>query len=118
MTANTPKSQKAKGRKFQQEIRDAIMQALHIPPEDILSTPMGQSGPDIILSTAARHLCPFAFEAKNQETIQIWQALKQAEAHAKATGLNPALAFRRSRTDPWVAIPLPVFLELVKGGRQ
>ena len=114
MSAKTPGGRKAKGRMFQQEIREELIRALGIHENDILSTAMGQSGPDIYLSSAARAVFPFAIEAKNQETIKIWQALKQAEAHAKATELHPALIFRRNRTDPWVAIPLTVFLELVK----
>ncbi len=114
MTATTSKSRKAKGRVLQQEIREEIIRVLGIPEEDVLSTPMGQSGPDIILSKEARSRCPFAFEAKNQEHIQIWQALDQAKAHAGRTGLAPALVFRKSRTPAWVAMELTTFLDLMK----
>ena len=54
MTANTPASRKAKGRRLQQAVRQDLIDCLGIDPGDILSTAMGQSGCDIYLSPAAR----------------------------------------------------------------
>jgi hypothetical protein len=43
MTANTPASRKAKGRRLQQAVRQDLVDRLGIDPGDILSTAMGQS---------------------------------------------------------------------------
>ena len=40
---------------------------------------MGDSGEDILLSPAARKLFPFSVECKNQEKLNIWSSLEQAE---------------------------------------
>ena len=53
MTANTPASRKAKGRRLQQAVRQDLIEHLGIDPGDILSTAMGQSGCDLYLSPAA-----------------------------------------------------------------
>ena len=46
---------------------------------------MGESGEDIKLSPAARKLIPYSFECKNQEKLNIWEALSQAEENAGDT---------------------------------
>ena len=62
MTANTPASRKAKGRRLQQAVRQDLVDRLGIAPGDILSTAMGQSGCDLYLSPAARTIFPFGVE--------------------------------------------------------
>ncbi|HQC34759.1 MAG TPA: hypothetical protein PLG95_08525, partial [Methanoculleus sp.] len=71
MTANTPASRKAKGRKFQQQIRDDLVDRLGIAPGDVQSTAMGQPGCDIYLSPAARDRFPYGVECKHQEAIAL-----------------------------------------------
>ena len=44
---------------------------------------MGAQGEDILLSAQAIKHFPYSVEAKNQESIQIWKAIKQAEENAK-----------------------------------
>lgn len=108
----TPKSNKAKGRRFQQEIRAAILEAFpDLEPDDVRVAVMGESGEDVKLSPAARRAFPFAIEAKNVERLNIWSALTQAEKNAG--GYTPLLVFRRNRTKPYVALPLAAFVKLV-----
>lgn len=110
--ALSPRSSKAKGRRFQQEIRDAILAAFPaLEQDDVKCAIMGESGEDVKLSPAARRAFPFSIEAKNVERLNIWQALTQAEANAG--DYTPLLMFRRNRTKPYVALPLAAFLNLV-----
>ncbi len=108
----TPQSSKAKGRRFQQEIRDIIIQTTGINPGDILSRGMGQQGTDIYLSTPARNKFPFAVECKNTERLSIWEAIRQTETNAAKESLIPMLAFRRNRHKPYIAIPADEFFKL------
>lgn len=109
-------SAKAKGRRLQQALAAAILEAFQeLTPADVRSTQMGGSGIDVQLSAAARRLFPFAFEAKNRETINMWESIKQAEVNAKVENLIPAVAILRNRLpQPWVAIPLDTFMRLIK----
>ena len=45
MTANTPRSRKSKGAKFQNEIRDAILECFkeQLEPDDVKTAVMGES---------------------------------------------------------------------------
>jgi len=100
MTARTTASRKAKGRRFQQEIRDDLISRLGINHGDILSTPMGQAGCDIYLSPAARSRFPFGVECKAQEAIALPAWWKQCEVNASKVGLAPLLVFKRNREEP------------------
>jgi hypothetical protein len=112
-TALRPQSAKAKGRRLQQEVRDAVLAAFpQLEPDDVRSTSMGASGADLLLSPAARKMFPFVLECKNQEALNIWAALMQAEGHAE--GVAPALVFKRNHSPTYIALQLPDFLELAK----
>lgn len=99
MVATTPTSRKAKGRRFQQAVRQDLIDCLGIDPGDILSTAMGQSGCDLYLSPAARSVFPFGVECKHQEAIALPAWWRQCTANAEAEGLAPLLVFRRNRED-------------------
>ena len=76
-------SAKAKGRRLQQKVRDLLLETFtELEPDDIRSTSMGVSGEDLQLSPAARKLIPFAIECKNQEKLNVWDSLKQAEENS------------------------------------
>ncbi len=106
-------SAKAKGRRLQQEVRDLLVESFNqLLPDDVRSTGMGQSGEDIQLSPLARNHIPFSFECKNQEKLNIWQAISQAEDNAG--GYDPAVVFKRNRTKTYVAIPFNTFVNLLK----
>lgn len=99
MTANTPASRKAKGRRLQQAVRQDLVDRLGIAPGDILSTAMGQSGCDLYLSPAARERFGFGVECKAQEGIALPAWWKQCTANAEAEGLAPLLVLKQSRRE-------------------
>ena len=72
---------------------------------------MGESGEDIILSPAARDLIPFSFECKNQERLNIWESLSQAEENAG--DYIAAVVFKRNRTKTYITIELEEFLKII-----
>jgi hypothetical protein len=109
-----PQSAKAKGRRLQQEVRDAILNAFsaQLQPDDVRSTSMGASGEDILLSPAAREAFPFYTEAKNRESLNIWKAIEQTEKGAK--GHIPLVVFRRNNTKIYAALPFNILLGLLQ----
>ena len=114
MTANTTASRKAKGRRFQQEIRDDLISRLGINHGDILSTPMGQAGCDIYLSPAARTIFPFGVECKAQERISLPSWWQQCAANAEAEGLSPLLVLKQSRREPLAVLRWTDLLSLLR----
>ena len=114
MTANTPASRKAKGRRLQQAVRQDLIDRLGIDPGDILSTAMGQSGCDLYLSPAARERFPFAVECKAQETISLPAWWKQCETNASKVGLVPLLVFKRNREEPLAVLRWEDLLALLR----
>ena len=72
---------------------------------------MGESGEDIKLSPAAKDFIPYSFECKNQERLNIWESLSQAEGNADDR--IPVLVFKRNRTKTYAAIDLEAFLNLI-----
>lgn len=111
MTANSSKTRKAKGRKFQQEIGQRIADVLGVEfgkDMDVDSRPMGQSGPDIILHGTAAEEFPFVVETKFQEKWNIHDWIKQAKSH----GEDWLLFCKRSRSDPIVCMSVDTFFDL------
>ncbi len=106
-------SAKAKGRRLQQKVASLLVESFdELQPDDIRSTGMGQSGEDIQLSPLARTKIPFSFECKNQERLNIWSAIEQAESNASEYA--PAIVFKRNRTKTYVAIQIEDFINLIK----
>jgi hypothetical protein len=114
--ALNPKSVKAKGRILQNLVRDKLRVAhnLCLVDDDIKSQTMGMTGEDIVLSPKARKYIPYSFECKNQERIQLWKAIEQAEANKK-DDCNIAVVIKRNRTKPYVVIDLDHFVDLIVG---
>lgn len=109
------RSGKQKGRRAVAELRASILAAFPVLEEDdITLVPTSVGGEDLKLSPKARKLFPFSVEVKNQEKLNVWEAIKQAEANAD--GKHPAaVAFRRNRHPLWVAVSLDTMLDLLKG---
>jgi len=107
-----PRSAKNKGKRLQNKIRDLILEKFDIlEPDDVRSITMGDSGEDILLSPAARKLFPFSVECKNQEKLNIWSALQQAESNA---GKHiPLLVFKRNRSKTYAVLEFDKLLELL-----
>ena len=78
---------------------------------DIESQVMGMSGEDIVLSPAAKKVIPYSFECKNQERLNLWSSLEQAEGNSQDR--NPVLIFKRNRSKIYIAIEFDHFIELI-----
>lgn len=113
-----PRSAKNKGKRLQNMVRDMILeQFTQLEPDDVVSTLMGDSGTDIKLSPAARKVFPYSAECKNQEALNIWKALTQAEDNAKE-GTTPVLFFKRNNTPVYAVIPVEHFFELLRNQKK
>jgi len=108
-----PQSCKAKGRRLQQAVASIVRAYLNLPEPDAVSTSMGKTGMDIQLSAAAREKFPYAVECKNNEHLNIWKALEQAQMNAESENLKPLVVFTRNRDQMYAALPLRDFMELV-----
>tara|TARA_X000001382_G_C3168259_1_gene178627 strand:+ start:1185 stop:1424 length:240 start_codon:yes stop_codon:yes gene_type:complete len=72
---------------------------------------MGMSGEDIVLSPAAKRAIRYSFECKNQERLNLWKSLEQAESNCEDR--QPVLVFKRNRSKIYVAIEFEHFIELI-----
>ena len=101
-------SAKAKGRKFQQWVRDQLIEQLNVHPEDVESRSMGAGGEDLIMARAAREKFPFSIECKNQESLNVWKAYEQAESNSK--DYEPIVFIKRNNQKPLVVIDAEYFI--------
>lgn len=109
-----PRSAKAKGRRFQQEVRDLLLKlAPELEPDDVRSTSMGAGGEDILFSPAARRIYPLSIECKNVEKIRIWDGIDQARENCGPH--IPAVVFKKNGEEPYIAVPFMKFLEILRG---
>ena len=107
-----PRSAKNKGKRLQNKIRDLILEKFDsLEPDDVRSITMGDSGEDILLSPAARRLFPFSVECKNQEKLNIWGALEQAEDNSG--NHTPLVIFKRNRSKTYAVLEFDKLLKLL-----
>ena len=108
------RSAKNKGKRLQNTVRDILLETFKedLEPDDIRSQIMGMSGEDIVLSPAARKLIPYSIECKNQEKLNIWSALEQAEGNKGVS--KPVLIFKRNRSKTYAVLELEDFVDLIK----
>ena len=107
-----PRSAKNKGKRLQNKIRDLILEKFDIlESDDVRSITMGDSGEDILLSPAARKLFPFSVECKNQEKLNIWSSLEQAEINSDKH--IPLVVFKRNRSKTYAVLEFDKLLELL-----
>ena len=107
-----PRSAKNKGKRLQNKVRDLILEKFNsLESDDVRSITMGESGEDILLSPAARKLFPFSVECKNQEKLNIWSSLEQAETNSG--NHIPIVIFKRNRSKTFVALEFEKLLELL-----
>ena len=107
-----PRSAKNKGKRLQNKIRDLILEKFDIlEPDDVRSITMGDSGEDILLSPAARKLFPFSVECKNQEKLNIWSSIEQAENNSG--NHTPLVIFKRNRTKTYAILEFDELLKLL-----
>lgn len=110
----TTASAKQKGRKLQQTVSAAILEAFpSLTPDDVRSCPMGSQGVDVQLSQAAKAAFPFNIECKARKAIALlYEALEQADRH---DGLTALAIVKADRKRPLVVIDLDDFMKLVAG---
>ena len=109
----SPKSSKAKGRKLQNMVRDALRSAFPVLEEDdIKSQTMGMTGEDIILSPSARKIIPYSFECKNVERLNLWEAIDQCKGNCDDR--VPVVVIKKNRRNPYAVIPLDEFMSLIE----
>ena len=114
MTANTPASRKAKGRRLQQAVRQDLVDRLGIDPGDVMSTAMGQSGCDLYLSPDERERLQLGVECKAQERIALPEWWQQCTRNADKVGLTPLLLIKRSREEPLAVLRWTDLLSLLR----
>jgi len=68
-------------------------------------------GANGIAIPAARKFIPYAIECKNQEKLNIWSSLEQAENNSN--GYEPLLIFKRNRSKTYVTMDMREFLRLL-----
>ena len=104
-----PQSAKAKGRLFQQWVRDQLIEQRNIHPEDIESRSMGASGEDLIMARDARQKFPFSIECKNQEKLNVYDAYDQACANSG--DYEPILFMKKNRKKALVVVDAEYFIK-------
>jgi len=114
------RTSKAKGRRLQNYVRD-ILRAVFIEDwnklpkledDDIKSQTMGMTGEDIVLSPAAKKVIPYSFECKNQERLNIWAAIEQAEDNCEDR--TPVVVIKRNRTDVYAVLNFNQFIKIIR----
>lgn len=105
-------SAKAKGRRLQQLVAHVLLEKFpELTEDDIKSTSMGAQGEDVQLSSRARELIPFSFECKNQERLNLWEAIQQSKSNCKTH--TPVVVIKKNNTQPHVVISLEDFVEIL-----
>lgn len=106
-------SAKAKGREFQNWVRQKLLEVFgSLEPDDIKSAVMGESGEDIKLSPAARRVFPYSVECKRLAKIAVYSMYEQAQSNAG--NHEPVVFMRADRKKALVLLDAEHFLELVK----
>jgi hypothetical protein len=120
MTAKTPGTRKAKGREFQQEIRNLILHnvltsGISVTFNDgIHSTSMGSAGQDLKFFGRYKEIFPLSVEAKNHAVgfSKIYHAYDQAVSNLEPIE-DPVVFFRQSRKKPLVALDAELFIQMM-----
>jgi hypothetical protein len=115
MTPITIQSAKAKGRRLQQTIRDRLRDyaGRHgLAADDIKSTPMSVSGPDIQFSPAAKRVFNLTIECKNRESLNVTTTFLEHLAAYPDDSMK-VLAHSRNNSEPLVTIRFEDFLRLL-----
>lgn len=102
-------SAKQKGRKLQQEVAQKIRETLNLPEEDVRSTSMGAPGVDILFSEKALEKFPFAVECKNQEALNVWKMMEQAEANSPTFEFETTVGDKKAKITGRKLVPLGIF---------
>lgn len=107
------RSAKNKGQRAAKEVRAVLMEAFPILGEnDIMVTPSGVSGADLIFSPKAQdEIGDYDVEVKNCERFSIWEALDQVKRRCNLK--TPLLVFRRNRESLHVCLRVEDFVTVL-----
>lgn len=112
----TPQSRKAKGRKFQQEVRNVFRklgEQYGLEADDFRSCSMGAGGEDIIFSPAARSkLKDIRVECKHVEKLSVVPTFFEHNAKYPNSDLN-ILVHRVSRKEALCTLRFSDFIRLL-----
>jgi len=109
----TVSSGKAKGRRLQNLVcEEFIKKHPKLREGDIRPALMGESGTDIKMSPLAKDEIIFDIECKNQEKLNIWSALNQAEENTEENRIS-LLVFRRNHSKNYAVIEFDKLMELL-----
>lgn len=109
-----PSSAKAKGRRFQQRIRDDILDRFksELELDDVRSTSMGAPGEDIMLSPKARSILPITIECKSVKSVAAARYYDQAAA--RTIGRMPVAVFKEDHGEPLAIVAWEHLLDLLE----
>lgn len=112
---------KAKGRRLQQRVRDALraIGAKHgLVDDDIHSTSMGVSGVDILLSPAAKRVFNLAVECKQVEKLQVVPTFLEHYGKYASDASLKILVHGKNRAEPLVTMQFEDFIQLLDKGNK
>jgi len=109
------RSAKNKGKRLQLEVRNFLREKFknELEDGDIETTIASEGGVDIKLSPLAKKKIPFDVECKNQEKINIWSCIKQAEDNSKDEKRIPMVVFRRNNAKTYCVMEFQKLIELL-----
>jgi len=103
------RSAKNKGQRLSKEVKNYLLKAFtSLLSDDIIVTPSGVPGEDLRLSPKAREQFQYSIECKNQERLNIWKAIEQAESNCGQ--YQPIVIFTRNRSKTYVCVEFEHFL--------
>jgi len=106
----TRASAKLRGRLLQKDTVEIIKDHTGLTDYDIRSRAASVNGMDIELTSEnGLFKWPFSVECKNQQSIQIWSAYKQACDNAN--GLTPLVVFKRNLSEIMCCLTFSDFLK-------
>lgn len=106
-------SAKAKGRKLQQTVRDAIQEAFKLSEDDVRSTSMGAGGVDVQLSAAAKKVFPFSVECKSLAKVAVYKFYEQARANC-AKDTVPLVVVKQNGSMPLAILGFDTFMAILQ----
>ena len=111
-----PQSAKAKGRKLQQQVRDAVLKAFpSLTTRDVVSTSMGASGEDVKLSEKAFTLFPYSVECKSLKKVAVYRFYEQRPPDQ---GAKTLVVIKENNKEPLAVVSFSHFMELVNASRK
>ena len=103
----------AKGRRFQQWVRDKLIEVLDIHPEDIESRSMGAGGEDLIMAENL-HEKPFHIQSNVKIKRKLISGNHTKQATENSGKYEPVVFIKRNNHKPLVVVDADYFINLHK----